>query len=219
MLAIEQVLKVAAYEADVLKVREVGGNNRGPRVEEYEQTVSINPGDPWCAAFVFWCLKKADVDMLIFADLVNPSWVPNIEGWAIKHGVLSRTPSRGSFMLLYDSGGPFHIGFVTQALADGYVSTIEGNTSSGPTGSQGDGGGVFRRARLITDCRFVNWGSLVKEPLRVMVQHAASSSAVDVPCHPKVEFSTTRVDLRPIADALGYKITVTPTMILLENKI
>jgi hypothetical protein len=37
------------------KIREVGGSNKGARVEQYQKVVHIPPGAPWCAAFVSWC--------------------------------------------------------------------------------------------------------------------------------------------------------------------
>jgi hypothetical protein len=40
-----------------------------------------------------------------------------------------------------------HVGFVERVRADGTLVTIEGNTSSGTSGSQDNGGGVYRRTR------------------------------------------------------------------------
>ena len=39
------------------KVIEIG-KDRGPKVEEYQKTVHLSPGSPWCAAFVVWCVRQ-----------------------------------------------------------------------------------------------------------------------------------------------------------------
>ena len=39
--------------------QEVGGNNRGPFVAKYLQPSGLRPPQPWCAAFVSWCLLSA----------------------------------------------------------------------------------------------------------------------------------------------------------------
>ncbi|MGH9889023.1 MAG: CHAP domain-containing protein, partial [bacterium] len=47
------------------------GSNRGPRVDEYLGSVGIDPalgGQPWCAAFVYWCFARAAAD----ASVDNP---------------------------------------------------------------------------------------------------------------------------------------------------
>ena len=50
------------------------GNNRGPQVDKYIQSVGLNPaGNPplgyaWCAAFVYWCYQQAALQL----NLKNP---------------------------------------------------------------------------------------------------------------------------------------------------
>lgn len=48
------------YTAEI-GVREASGRNDGPRVEEYLRYTHLKPGNPWCAAFVCWCLGQAGV--------------------------------------------------------------------------------------------------------------------------------------------------------------
>jgi hypothetical protein len=52
-----KLLAVAHAEANA-HVREQG-KNRGARVEEYQRAAALGPGDPWCAAFVAWCMMQA----------------------------------------------------------------------------------------------------------------------------------------------------------------
>lgn len=48
-----------------LGVAEIPGDKDNPRILEYLRTTSVSPGDhvdeeiPWCAAFVNWCLIRA----------------------------------------------------------------------------------------------------------------------------------------------------------------
>ena len=70
-------------------------------------------------------------------------------GWAVTK------PARGDLVCYdFDGDGQFddHIGLVVRVVALGPVltlQTVEGNTSSGVAGSQGDGDGVFLRRRVV----------------------------------------------------------------------
>ena len=46
VVTVDALIATAEHEAD-LQVREVGGMNRGQRVEEYQRAVGLRPGDPW----------------------------------------------------------------------------------------------------------------------------------------------------------------------------
>lgn len=57
---VERTLGIAAAEVGVMEVPP--GSNRGPRVDEYLESVGLDPSDdsyPWCAAFVYWSFQKA----------------------------------------------------------------------------------------------------------------------------------------------------------------
>lgn len=151
----EQVIKIAASEVGV---EEQGGNNRGKRVEEYLHSVGLGPGDPWCAAFVAWCLREAGVK-LGTDGWPRTGYCPTIETWAKSNKCLSRTPRRGDVFLLLDSEGPYHTGFVSEVNSDGTVDTIEGNTNRG---GSADGDGVFRRKRYVSSCSFVAWHKVLR---------------------------------------------------------
>ena len=58
VVTVDALIATAEHEAD-LQVREVGGMNRGAKVEEYQRAAALGPGDPWCAAFVAWCVMKS----------------------------------------------------------------------------------------------------------------------------------------------------------------
>jgi hypothetical protein len=40
-------------------VFENANDNRGPRVDEYQQTTSGVLGEAWCVKFVYWCFEQA----------------------------------------------------------------------------------------------------------------------------------------------------------------
>lgn len=46
----ERALQVAAWLCDTIKVREVGGNNRGEWVKRILSAVGLGEGYAWCAA-------------------------------------------------------------------------------------------------------------------------------------------------------------------------
>ena len=62
MTLAEQTIQEALKDEGV---HEQGGNNRGPRVEEMLHTVSLEPGQPWCAAAVCTWIKQATVALAI----------------------------------------------------------------------------------------------------------------------------------------------------------
>jgi hypothetical protein len=136
-------------------VRETGPN-RGAAVEAMLRAVHLEPGNPWCAAFV------AFIGKAVCGDL----WpLPMVGGCATlgeaaqKRGVLRSSPAVGAIFLIYSPlRARFnHTGFLV--LPDGghriSYRTCEGNTS--PDGSP-EGTGVFERVRTFGDQdRFIHW--------------------------------------------------------------
>ena len=108
-------------------------------------------GWAWCAAYVTWSLLPSGVDL---RQLVGwPYYCPYVVGWAKRTG---RWRPRGTYtpvagdLTLYSFDGTTtagHIGIHEATRPDGLYVALEGNTSAGNTGSQANGGGVYRRAR------------------------------------------------------------------------
>lgn len=135
----EAVLQCMAYLADVVKVREKGGNNRGPEVAELLKSAGLGEGYAWCAAALTFARKLAGMRV--------PKGAAAVRNWV---GFLPRTnkPGRGSICYRMNPDGVTgHIGVVV-AVVGPVVFSIEGNTSSGEAGSQRDGDGLYRRRRL-----------------------------------------------------------------------
>lgn len=96
----------------------------------------------WCMEFIWWCFKQAGMDFYKTASCTA----------CYKH-YASRAVSRNSLrkgdIVFFDwdhSGDCDHVGIV-ESVGSSRITTIEGNTSSGNSGSQSNGDGVYRRYR------------------------------------------------------------------------
>ncbi len=162
-----RALEVALAEVGV---REVPRNsNRGEKVEQYLGSVGLAPGLPWCAAFAYWCVRKAsEAAGYDEVPLVQTGWTPSIWTWARKResflvpdDVMAADTKLepGCLFLLHGTVNGTtrvkHVGFV--ASGDGaFVQTVEGNTNK--TGSR-EGGGVYQLRRKVSGIyRFVTYG-------------------------------------------------------------
>lgn len=147
--------------AVALAVSEIGvqeeppGSNRGPRVDEYLQTVGLDPASgsfPWCAAFVYFCFNEASrqhrqPNPLVKTASVLSHWNRAEQAGArrIKAAEASARPElvRPGQIFVMDFGkGAGHTGVIREIRA-GKLVTIEGNTN---TGGSREGIGVFERA-------------------------------------------------------------------------
>lgn len=124
----------------------------------------------WCAIFVSWVFSQAGIATQGLLPSYNCDQIRSrarAKGWVIS----SKYEARPGDIVLFDwgrDGSCDHIGIVEKNNGT-YVTTIEGNTSSGTAGSQSAGNGVWRRTRA--------WGS-VACVIRVPVAGAVSSPVV-----------------------------------------
>ena len=137
-------------------VKEATGNNDGKEVEMFLQSVGRKKGDSWCAAFVSFCLTKADVkepkirsglarDFKRSKNLINAN--------DVLRGIKKIEPG---YIVGWEKGNTIfgHLGFALTRWYKVYGTTIEGNTSSGITGNQSDGDGVYIRSRKIEPANY-----------------------------------------------------------------
>ncbi len=117
-----------------------GSNNVKYNTWYYGRAVS---GDdyPWCMVFVQWCYNEAGLPLPMRTASCSAllSWYENN-----RPQLITRTPRPGDIMIL--SG---HTGIV-ESVSDGYVNTVEGNTTPSDTGSQYNGGCVARKRRAVS---------------------------------------------------------------------
>lgn len=138
--AAARLLEVARAQIGI--VENPPGSNR----TKYGAAFGLN-GQPWCCQFVWWCFREAGLEALI----EKTAWTPGLATWFKLRGGWGTVPRVGA-VVLFDFPGDgvnriSHVGIVEVANADGSIVSIEGNTSSGTSGSQRDGGGVWRRTR------------------------------------------------------------------------
>tara|TARA_R110000868_G_scaffold176609_1_gene414471 strand:- start:8151 stop:8600 length:450 start_codon:yes stop_codon:yes gene_type:complete len=126
------------------------GNNEGPEIEMFLASVHLGKGNPYCAAYVSFCLAQATpgpynptvrsglARKFKTRDAVKASLV--LRGLEVKPG----------WIVGWEKGNTVygHLGIVIKW--DGQCGeTVEANTSSGTFGSQRDGDGVWIRKRCI----------------------------------------------------------------------
>lgn len=149
---IDAMIRIARAEVGV---REEGGNNRGPRVQQYQNGASWLPGTgwAWCAAFVCWVFDRlAEKFTLPFStpEGAGAFW---FEDWARQQEltVLSgRAKVRRGDLVIYSFS---HIGIASSDEgADGRFKCIEGNTNDG--GSR-EGDGVYEKLRPKSQVRSI----------------------------------------------------------------
>lgn len=148
---------------------EPAGSNLGPVggpyahiIETWQRWANGLTGYPWCSAFVCGVIREKTG--LIVPEPRKAS-VGFLEQWAAQVGAIVKRPLKGDLVTYrFDSDDwPDHVGFVDRVLAVrwfggrfvGTIRTIEGNTSSGNSGDQANGGGVYVRYRSAARCKFL----------------------------------------------------------------
>lgn len=114
--------------------------------EKYGPAWLGNNGVPYCAMFVSWVFDRAGVKVKWLPDTYCPNIHDRIESADDDYSSKNAEPGD---VVLFDwqrDGEDDHVGIVEENTGS-YLVTIEGNTSSGSSGSQGNGGKVARRTR------------------------------------------------------------------------
>ena len=113
-------------------------------------------GQPWCGTWAGNALMAGGVKN-VDGRIAGVAWIEDqararkapFRGWTSD----SRQVLRGDLVVLFGYG--IHVGVVRNCRWAvrklGYIVTDEGNTSSGNSGSQDNGGGSYRRLRKLTD--------------------------------------------------------------------
>ena len=132
------------------------GSNRGPHINDFLAHAGLPPGNPWCTAFVSFCIHKAAAEIGIETNFPRTGWTPALLPWARKENkLITRNeieagvkPKPGWVALFYypNLQRVAHSGIVERTLPIGIVVTIEGNTNN--EGSR-EGYKVCRRLRRL----------------------------------------------------------------------
>lgn len=94
-------------------------------------------GEPWCAYFVVWCARNANVSLSVVPNIyLCSSLKSHYRAKGLWHGV-GYTPKAGDIIFYsnYSGGTPSHVGIVT-SCSNGTVYTKEGNVGGGQVGSR-----------------------------------------------------------------------------------
>ncbi|WP_281783767.1 hypothetical protein [Sinimarinibacterium flocculans] len=144
--------RALAYSKTLLGLSEKPpGSNRGGKITDMQLEIGkAFVGSPWCGTFLLHILRKVGVK---FANPARVAYVPYIVQDA-KAGVNGfkewKVRSAGNPGDLISLFGQRHVALVIKKVKGGYI-TREGNTSSGITGSQSNGGGSYERFRPFSD--------------------------------------------------------------------
>jgi hypothetical protein len=142
--------KLVEIARKYIGVKEEGGDNRGEMVETFQKTLGLKAGDPYCAAFVHFCLKAVDAEMGTKHGIYPSAQCTQM--WAkTPKNLQVPPPPRPGFIIVWQKiqdNKPTslgHTGIVVEVTRD-YIMTVEGNTSDGQ-GINRDGNGVYLRKR------------------------------------------------------------------------
>lgn len=145
------VLKIAAGEIGYIALRDPNEGSKYGRWMAQKTGNSYFKGHstkvPWCAMFASWVFAQAGVSVPGMPSASCGSILRPCQGAGLV--VPSRSAQPGD-IVIFDWGAKDnshdHIGIV-ELNKGSYLQTIEGNTSPSNAGSQGNGGGVWRRTR------------------------------------------------------------------------
>jgi len=135
------------------KVKETPANsNKGGRITVWQERLgSWLVGQAWCGVFCGNMLLHVGVKgvdyriaSVYYIEQDAKRKLAPYRGWTTD----PKKVLRGDLVVLFGSG--VHVGMVVKVEGN-YVHTIEGNTSSGNSGSQSNGGGVYARKRPLSD--------------------------------------------------------------------
>lgn len=154
MSKIDDVLSHAAYRIGYYAPDDPEPGSEAGRwlANKMEQPWLAGPSESvwWCMCFVSMCFDMAGEIDAIGGFSYNTDVTKNrMEKVSIEDA------QRGDVVLFdWDQDGlTDHVGIVEANLGDGWLQTIEGNTSPSNAGSQSSGNGVYRRQRSLgIDC-------------------------------------------------------------------
>tara|TARA_R110000868_G_scaffold1729_5_gene13928 strand:+ start:21983 stop:22432 length:450 start_codon:yes stop_codon:yes gene_type:complete len=129
-----------------LGVRESGGNNRGWKVNQYQESTGSKDGESWCSSYVHWNLTRCGIPNTVTA------WSPtsfNKKNIVWYQGKFKKTPREGDVFSLYSLSKKriAHTGFVRERLNEKFYLTNEGNAAQDGALNPYDGDGVYEKIR------------------------------------------------------------------------
>lgn len=162
-MSLSKVIEIARGELGVTE--NPAGSNRVKYWTDFDPAFQ---GQPWCAAFLWWCFREAGESAAFFGGAKTAS-CGTLLRWYREQGLTVPVSEvqPGDIVILNFSGTKEtqHCGLVVdysirvspKTGAPEFVVTIEGNTTPGLEGSQGNGGSVALKNRdfwnIVAVCR------------------------------------------------------------------
>jgi hypothetical protein len=141
-----------ALEEAAAGVFERDNDNRGDRVDEYQQSTSGVLGEAWCLKFVYWCFEKAARDLKVKNPMPAYFGAARFETWAKEAKKIVASPARGDILIKEHKHG----GLVTgEALPGGKFPSVEGNTWAKSDYAHRREGVYVLQSTLVVRCTFV----------------------------------------------------------------
>lgn len=141
----ERVLSIAV---SLIGTTEATGRNDGPIIEAILKSAGASKGDPYCAAFNFWCYQQAGLAHLVPRSAWSPDWVRN-PTWTLANGGKTPLPADAFGIYFASKGRVAHTGLIRQ-WGKSVVVTVEANTSPQTATGEADrnGDGIWSKRRL-----------------------------------------------------------------------
>lgn len=150
MASANKVLSIAAGEVGYSRWDDPQAGTKYGRAfaEKVGNSYYGNSGIPYCCMFVWWVLEQAGMTV---PGMPTASCTALRNACANAGMIVPKMSAKPGDIVIFDwpgsrDGANDHVGFV-ELNKGNYIQTIEGNTSSGASGSQGNGGVVARRTR------------------------------------------------------------------------
>ena len=150
MASANKVLSIAAGEVGYSRWDDPQAGTKYGRAfaEKVGNSYYGNSGIPYCCMFVWWVLEQAGMTV---PGMPTASCTALRNACANAGMIVPKMSAQPGDIVIFDwpgsrDGANDHVGFV-ELNRSTYIQTIEGNTSSGASGSQGNGGVVARRTR------------------------------------------------------------------------
>lgn len=150
MASANKVLSIAAGEVGYSRWDDPQAGTKYGRAfaEKVGNSYYGNSGVPYCCMFVWWVLDQTGMTV---PGMPTASCTALRNACANAGMIVPKMSAKPGDIVIFDwpgsrDGANDHVGFV-ELNKGNYIQTIEGNTSSGASGSQGNGGVVARRTR------------------------------------------------------------------------
>lgn len=136
--------KVRALLESKVGVREIGGQNCGPEVLEFQEATYNGPGDSWCMSFIIWGLRKV-LSYCPFPISGRCQTVREFADHKLWTVARDQVEEHSIGFVINIENNAHHAFYVTEGPGeDDCFRTVEGNTNDR---GESNGDGVYDRTR------------------------------------------------------------------------